>query len=52
MLILGSIALAVYALKYPWAALLRYYRYEAHTLRPLKENETAPPGDARDKNEG
>ena len=35
-----------------WRPFLTYYRYEAHTLRPLKENETAPPGDARDKNEG
>lgn len=51
-LLVGSLALAFWVLKYPWTALLRYYRYEAHTLRPLKENETAPPGDAREKNEG
>ena len=35
-----------------WRPFLTYYRYEAHTLRPLKENETVPPGDGRDKNEG
>ncbi len=48
----GILGLGVWVLKYPWTALLRYYRYEAHTLRPLKDNETAPPHKARDKNEG
>ena len=30
----------LWLLKYPWGALLKYYRYEAHTLRPLAEGET------------
>jgi hypothetical protein len=52
LLMIGILGLGIWALKYPWTELLRYYRYEAHTLRPLKENETAPPDDAREKNEG
>lgn len=35
-----------------WRPYLTYYRYEVHTLRPLKENETTTPGDGREKNEG
>ena len=33
-------ALAAYLLKFPWNVLLKYYRYEAHTLRPIKDDET------------
>jgi hypothetical protein len=51
-LLLGSICLAAYVLKYPWTALLNYYRYDVRTLRPLKKNETATPADGRDENEG
>ena len=50
--VFASLVAAVGLLGYLWALLLKYYRYEAHTLRPLKENETVPPGDGRDKNEG
>jgi hypothetical protein len=50
--ILGSFCLAVYVLKHPWAALLRYYRYDVQTLRPLAESKTEVPGDRREKNEG
>ena len=35
-----------------WRPFLTFYRYEVHTLRPLKENENATPGDGREKNEG
>jgi hypothetical protein len=35
-----------------WRPFLTYYRYEAHTLRPLTKNETTIPGDGREKNEG
>jgi hypothetical protein len=52
LIFLGSICLSLYALKYPWTALLRYYRYEAHTLRPLKDEKTAAPANGREKNEG
>ena len=48
----GILALAFWVLKYPWNALLRYYRYEAHTLRPIKDEKTAVPGNGSDKNEG
>ena len=34
------IMLGFFLLKYPWNALLKYYRYEAHTLRPIKEDRT------------
>ena len=30
----------IWLLKYPWNALLKYCRYEAHTLRPLADDET------------
>jgi hypothetical protein len=49
---IGVMGAAFWVLKHPWTALLRYYRYEAHTLRPLKEDETTTPGVRRDKNEG
>lgn len=39
-IILGSLGLAIYILKHPWAALLKYYRYDTQTLRPIKEDET------------
>jgi len=39
-LLVGSLALAFWVLKYPRTALFRYYRYEAHTLRPIKEDRT------------
>ncbi len=52
MIFVGSLGLGVYALKYPWTALLRYYRYEAHTLRPLKDDKTAARPEGREKNEG
>ena len=51
-LILAGVAFAVYILKYPWIALLKYYRYEAHTLRPIKDEKTAARPDGREKNEG
>lgn len=51
-IILGSFGLAAYVLKYPWAALLKYYRYEAQTLRPIKDETTAMPRDGGGKHEG
>ncbi|MBL9048674.1 MAG: hypothetical protein JNK19_00995 [Tabrizicola sp.] len=35
-----------------WRKLLTYYRYEVHTLRPIKEEKTATPTDGRETNEG
>jgi len=35
-----------------WRPFLAYYRYEAHTLRPLAQTEKTTPGDGREKNEG
>jgi hypothetical protein len=35
-----------------WRPFLRYYRYEAHTLRPIKDEKTAAPANGREKNEG
>jgi hypothetical protein len=35
-----------------WRPFLGYYRYEAHTLRSLADEETAAPAHGRDKNEG
>jgi hypothetical protein len=52
MMVVGALGFGIALLRYPWAALLRYYRYEAHTLRPLKDNETTTPGNGHEKNEG
>jgi hypothetical protein len=35
-----------------WRKLLTYYRYEAQTLRPIKDETTATSGDGGGKNEG
>lgn len=51
-LLVGCLALAFWVLKYPWNALLQYYRYEAHTLRPTEGEKTAALADGRDKIEG
>lgn len=37
---IASLVTGIFLLKYPWNALLRYYRYEAHTLRPIKDETT------------
>ena len=33
----AGVALAGYALKFPWSAFLKYYKYEAQTLRPITD---------------
>lgn len=47
-----SLSAAAGVLAFLWGLLLRYYRYDAHTLRPQSENKTTPSGDGREKNEG
>jgi hypothetical protein len=49
---IGVMGAAFWVLKHPWTALLRYYRYEAHTLRPLKDDETTTLGNGRETDEG
>lgn len=35
-----------------WRPFLTYYRYEAQTLRPIKDEKTAARPEGREKNEG
>lgn len=40
------------ALSAVWRPFLTYYGYEAHTLRPLRDDKTVAPPEGREKNEG
>jgi hypothetical protein len=50
--VFAALVCAAAVLSYLWASLLKYYRYDTHTLRPLPNNNTTTPGEGHENKEG